>query len=213
MLFLDIYRNALSMTCFVLLVSFWQKLQDWDTRLFLVLNHKLVNPVFDAVLPFFRDSVFWMPLYLFLIAFVFLNLGRNGWWWVVAFLSTIAITDLVGTYGFKETIQRIRPCNEQELVGQVRLLLQRCSGGYSFLSNHAANHFGLATFIFLSFRRVFSSWAYVFYLWAVLISFAQIYVGAHYPLDITAGAALGILAGYFTAKCYRRFFGQHLSVT
>jgi undecaprenyl-diphosphatase len=195
------------------LVSLWQKLQEWDTNLFLVLNHDLANPVFDTVLPFFRDSVFWTPLYLFLMAFVFINFGRNGWWWALAFLSTIAITDLVGTYGFKETVQRIRPCNEPELGGQVRLLLQRCSGGYSFLSNHAANHFGLATFIFCTFRVVFKSWAYVFYLWAFLISFAQIYVGAHYPLDIAAGALLGALAGYFTAKCYRHYFGRHLLVT
>lgn len=194
-------------------VSFWQKILDWDSRLFLTLNHKLANPVFDAVLPFFRDSVFWTPLYLFLLAFVFLNAGRNGWWWVLAFLSTVAITDLIGTYGFKETVQRIRPCNEPELAGQVRLLLKRCSGGYSFLSNHAANHFGLATFIVLSFRSIFKTWVYVFYLWAVLISFAQIYVGAHYPLDIAAGAALGIMAGFFTASTYRRYYGQHWPVT
>ncbi len=196
------------MLCFVLLAGFWQTLHEWDSRVFLALNRQLANPVFDTVLPFFRDSVFWTPLYLFLLSFVFLNLGRKGWWWVLAFLSTVAITDLVGTYGFKETVQRLRPCNNHELDGQVRLLLKRCPGGYSFLSNHAANHFGLATFIVLSWRGVFKSWVYVFYLWAVMISFAQIYVGVHYPLDIAGGAALGIMAGYFTAWLYRRNAGS-----
>lgn len=186
----------------VLAASFWQKIQEWDSRLFLWLNHQLQNPLFDAMLPFFRDSVFWMPLYLFIIVFVFLNFDHKGWWWVLAFLTTVAITDLTGTYLFKETIQRIRPCNEPDLSGQVRLLIRSCPGGYSFLSNHAANHFGMATFLIFTFGRIFNSWVYVFYLWAILISFAQIYVGAHYPLDILGGAVSGIITGYFTALVY-----------
>ena len=176
--------------------------------MFLWLNQRLVNPVFDAVMPMLRDSYFWTPLYLFLIVFVFSNFGRKGWWWLLAFLATVALTDLTGTYVFKETIQRLRPCNEPTLAGQVRLVIRSCPGGYSFLSNHAANHTGLATFLVFSFGRIFHPWVYVFYLWAVLISFAQIYVGAHYPLDILGGAALGMLSGYFTALVYRRFVGQ-----
>jgi membrane-associated phospholipid phosphatase len=196
------------MTGFVLVASFWQRFLEWDSRLFLWLNQQLVNPLFDAVMPFFRDSFFWTPLYLFIIVFVFLNFGRRGWWWLLAFLTTVAITDLTGTYLFKETVQRIRPCNEPSLAGQVRLVIRSCPGGYSFLSNHAANHFGLATFLVYSFGRIFNPWVYVFYLWAVLISFAQIYVGAHYPSDIVGGAALGFVAGHFTAQVYRRSAGR-----
>jgi len=190
-----------------LTVSFWQRIAEWDRSLFLTLNGKLVNPVFDTVLPFLRDSVFWAPLYLFIMAFIFLNFGRKGMWWAVAFISTVAIADLLGTYAFKETIQRLRPCNEPMLREQVRLVIQRCPGGYSFLSNHAANHFGLATFMVLSFRPILKGWIYLAYVWAALISFAQIYVGAHYPLDILGGALLGIGAGYLTASVYRANFG------
>lgn len=196
------------MAGFSMVRSFWQWLQEWDSSIFLWLNQQLVNPLFDGVLPFFRDSLFWTPLYLFIIAFVFLNFGRKGWWWLLAFLTTVAFTDLTGTYLFKETIQRIRPCNEPSLAGQVRLVIRSCPGGYSFLSNHAANHFGLATFMVCSFGGIFKPWVYVFYLWAVLISFAQIYVGVHYPLDIMGGAMLGMIAGYFTALVYRRSVGQ-----
>lgn len=188
--------------------SFWQSLQDWDSHLFLALNHKFANPVFDAVLPFFRDSIFWVPLYLFVLSFVVINYGIKGMWWILAFLSTVAIADLTGTYIFKENIQRLRPCNEPSLAGQVRLLINACPGGYSFLSNHAANHFGLATFMVLSFRGTFKSWRYLFYIWALLICFAQIYVGAHYPLDIVGGMVLGVAAGYFVASGFRHFFGQ-----
>lgn len=188
-------------------VSFWQQVQDWDRSAFLALNHRLVNPVFDAVLPYFRDSVFWAPLYVFLMAFVGFNFGKKGLWWMLAFLTTVALSDLTGTYLFKETVQRLRPCNEPSLAGEVRLVIHSCPGGYSFLSNHAANHFGLATFMVYSFRSIFKSWSLLIYLWAFVISFAQVYVGVHYPLDVAAGALLGTGTGYFTAAVYRHYFG------
>lgn len=190
-----------------LTVSLWQQVGDWDHQLFLALNHRLANPVFDTLLPYFRDSVFWAPLYLFIAAFVMLNWGRQGAWWGLLFIITVALSDLIGTYGFKEIVQRIRPCNEASLAGEVRLLLKSCPGGYSFLSNHAANHFGLATFMVLTFKPIFKQWMYLAYLWAFFISFAQIYVGVHYPLDVLAGALLGTAIGILTASVYRHNFG------
>ena len=196
----------------VLTISFWQQLIDWDRSLFIVLNRNAANPFFDAVLPYMRDSAIWAPLYLFAIAFVTFNYGKRGWWWVLAFVATVALSDLLGTYAFKETVQRLRPCNEAALQNGVRLLLKSCPGGYSFVSNHAANHFGLATFCALTFGPIFKRWIYLAYVWAGVISFAQIYVGVHYPLDVAAGALLGILSGYITASVYRGTFGEPVPV-
>lgn len=196
-----------------LLLSIWQSLNDWDRQLFLFLNHKLANPFFDIVLPYLRNSVFWAPLYLFILAFVVFNYGKKGWWWALLFLSTVAVSDLLGTYAFKETIQRLRPCNDPMLMDKVRLVIERCPGGYSFVSNHAANHFGLATYTFLSFRTVFGRWMYLAYAWALAIVFAQVYSGVHYPLDVLAGALLGVGAGYLTASVYRANFGAPVPVT
>ena len=142
-----------------------------------------------------------------------LRIPKTLLWWGISFVATVAIADLLGTYAFKETIQRIRPCNDPVMSEQVRLLLQRCPGGYSFLSNHAANHFGLATFMVLSFKPIFKKWVYLAYLWALLICFAQIYVGVHYATDIIAGALLGTAAGYLTASVYRHNFGVLMPVT
>lgn len=191
-----------------LTISFWQSVENWDRELLISLNNNLANPVFDTILPFFRDSVFWAPLYLFLMAFIFLNFGRKGMWWSIGFVATVALADLVGTYGFKETIQRIRPCNDPMTLDQIRMLLKRCPGGYSFLSNHAANHFGLATFMVLTFKPIFKNWVYLLYTWALFISFAQLYVGVHYPLDLLAGALLGTMAGYLMASVYHFNFGK-----
>lgn len=177
------------MPFYALTFSFWQQLLQWDRALFLIINRQLANPVFDLILPYFRDSLFWAPLYLFILVFVWTNYGMKGLWWMMAFLITIALTDLTGTYVFKETVQRIRPCNERSLAGELRLVVRSCPGGFSFLSNHAANHFGLATFMVCSFKGIFKPWIYLAYVWALAICFAQVYVGVHYPSDIQIGRA------------------------
>ncbi len=187
-----------------LLLSILNKLEDWDKWLFIKLNSQWTNPVFDAVLPFMRNSVIWAPLYLFLAVFIAVNFGRKGLWWFLLFICTVSLTDLIGHRVFKETIQRARPCQDPEFMMHVRLLLKNCSGKYSFVSNHAANHFGMATFAFLTFKGMFKNWMYLAYAWAFVIGYAQIYVGVHYPLDVLGGAALGMLIGSATAWMFHK---------
>jgi undecaprenyl-diphosphatase len=186
----------------------WERVKEWDQWLFIRLNSHWTNRFFDAVLPYFRDSVFWAPLYLFVLAFITLNFGRKGLWWSLAFICTIAITDVIGARVFKEAFERLRPCQDPEFSNHVRLLLKQCSGSFSFVSNHAANHFGIATFASLTFRGIFRKWMYLAYVWAFFIAYAQVYVGVHYPLDVLGGAVLGILAGSFTAWVFHMKWGN-----
>jgi undecaprenyl-diphosphatase len=37
-----------------------------------------------------------------------------------------------------------------------------------------------------------------------MISFAQVYVGVHYPADIAAGGLIGMIIGYLLAGSYNR---------
>ena len=50
-----------------------ETLQHWDATLFQCINGSLSNPVFDAVLPWCREKWFWVPVYLFVVAFSLLN--------------------------------------------------------------------------------------------------------------------------------------------
>lgn len=189
-------------------ISIWQRLVEWDKSMFVKLNGSWTNPVFDLVLPFFRNSVFWAPLYIFILVFITVNFGKKGWWWSICFILTIAITDMTGARLIKENVDRLRPCVDPDMAGHVRLLLKQCSGSSSFVSNHAANHFGIATFAFLTFKGILKKWMYIAFIWAFFIAYAQVYVGVHYPLDVLGGAVLGSLAGILTSWGFHKKWGS-----
>lgn len=191
----------------LVILTIWQQINQWDQWLFTKINTGLANPFFDGLMPFLRNGKNWAPLYLFLVVFALLNFRWKGLWWIILFIVTVALTDMTGTYGFKHNFERLRPCNDPDFIMHVRLLLKNCSGGYSFVSNHAANHFGIATFFYFSMRPVFKKWAALSFLWAGMISFAQVYVGVHYPIDILAGTALGLIFGSFTGFLFNKQFG------
>lgn len=190
----------------LLATNLWQLLVEWDHSLFRVVNTGMANPVFDAIMPFMRDALHWLPLYVFVLSFVLINFGWKGVWWVVFFAVTISLCDMTGTRLLKYTVMRTRPCNNPEFWGHIRLLVT-CPIGYSFTSNHAANHFGMAIFFFISFRRVIGSWVWLAILWAAMIAFAQVYVGIHYPGDVAGGFLLGLIYGSLTGWFFNKNFG------
>jgi membrane-associated phospholipid phosphatase len=189
--------------------TLWQKIIQFDHDLFTVINSKWTNSFFDAIMPLLRNSIIWIPLYLFILIFVFINFKSKAMWWIVFFLITVALTDMTGTHIFKYGFDRVRPCNNPDIIPHLRLLV-RCPVGYSFTSNHAANHFGMAMFLFLTLRHHLKNWMLIAFLWAGIIGYAQVYVGVHYPSDIAGGMALGIIYGTISAFVYNKYFGLSL---
>jgi membrane-associated phospholipid phosphatase len=192
---------------FLLAATVWEKLEKLDQWLFIQVNSHFTNPFFDAVMPFMREANNWIPLYLFLIVFALLNFKTKGGWWILFFIVTVALTDLIGNYGFKHNFQRIRPCGDPDFFMHVRLLVDHCSTGYSFTSNHAANHFGIGTFFYITMRPILKKWAVTGWIWAGIICYAQVYVGVHYPLDVLGGALLGLLIGTLIGSLFNNRYG------
>lgn len=181
---------------------------EWDKTLLRYINNRWQSPFFDWLLPFLRNADTWVPFYLFLVLFVLLNYKKTGWWWFLAAACTPVLTDFVSSSIIKEHIIRLRPCNDPALAGWLRILpglsLPQSS---SFTSSHAANHFGMAMFLFLTFKKVIGPWAWLLFLWAAAICYAQVYVGVHYPLDIIGGALVGSMIGYITAAVFNKSKG------
>ncbi|MES2373600.1 MAG: phosphatase PAP2 family protein [Bacteroidota bacterium] len=195
----------------VLMLSFFQKLwysiEQWDTWLFLKINTQWTNGFFDSVFPWWREANAWVPLYLFLVVFAFLNFKQKAWGWILFIIVTLTLTDQISAHLLKNLFERIRPCRDEALMNQVRLIVNNCSGGYSFPSSHATNHFGFAIFLFLTLGQVIKKWKWVFIAWAASVCYGQVYVGVHYPVDVLSGAALGCCLGYVTGWFYNKKMG------
>ena len=181
-------------------------LEQTDRWIFRLINRQLAWSGLDELLPLWRTPEFWTPLYLFLLSFMLLNFRQRALWWIVYFVVTVSLTDLIGNKLFKQTIQRIRPCNDPSMFDELILRVPNCGTGYSFISNHAANHFAMAIFAFLTIGSLAGRWRWMFFVWAFSIGWAQIYVGVHYPSDVAGGALAGLLLGSGMAYLFN---GRH----
>lgn len=180
----------------------------WDTALFELINSDLSNPAFNLIMPWLRESMFWVPVYVFLISFLLINFGRKAYWLIVFAFLTVSTTDIVSSRLIKYSVKRLRPCNTEYLHVIERV---PCGSGYSFTSSHAANHFGLACFLSITLGSLIPWSRPWLWCWALAVSFAQVYVGVHYPLDVLAGGLLGIVLAFIWAGLYHRFYGHILT--
>lgn len=188
-------------------LSIFQQIKDIDQALFYQINGVWHHPVLDAVLPWTRHSNNWIPLYIGLLGWLFYQIGWKTLKWLLFALINVGLTDQISSSVFKPFFHRLRPCNDPALVGKTRLLLDQCAGGFSFTSSHAANHFGIAMFIFMTWGVIQKKYTRFFFVWAGVIAFAQIYVGVHYPLDIIGGTIIGLISGFTMSKAYLKFAG------
>ena len=184
-----------------------QQLLTWDHLLLRLINEQWRNPFFDWLMPWLRNAPVWAPLYLFLAVFVGINFKKTGWWWILFFAVTVIITDFFSSTLIKENIIRLRPCNNPDYTSWLHVMVGYRPQSSSFTSSHAANHFGLATFFFLTLRKHFGKWPSLFFIWAALICYAQVYVGVHYPLDVVAGSMIGLVIGYLSGSLFNKKYG------
>lgn len=180
-----------------------ESLQQFDVELFLKIHREMANPFFDWLMPLMRNRYFWAPLYLFIVIFCFTEYKKKGAYIIGMLLVTFAIGDLMASKLIKPFVARIRPCNDINLADE---LIRRvpCGSGYSFPSAHATNHFAIAVFLIFVFYDKWKPVLPIGLAWAFVISFSQIYVGVHYPVDTVAGALLGTAIGLFTGTIYRK---------
>ena len=173
-----------------------------DLQLFYLINSDWTTPFLDAVLTIWRNKYFWTPLYLFIASFLVINFKWKGALVIVFALLTITVSDLTSSKAIKKTVKRYRPCKDPAVKDTVRLLV-KCGGKYSFTSSHATNHFAQALFLIGIFTSLFKWVRIPLLMWAATISYAQVYVGVHYPLDVICGGIVGALIGWVIYLLYK----------
>jgi undecaprenyl-diphosphatase len=182
-------------------MDIFSSLLQADKNLFKLINSDLSVPWLDGFMLLMRNSITWIPLYAFLL-FWFYKKGKP-FFFMVVFMSLLCVglTDFISSGILKPLIGRLRPCYEPGL--DVRLLLG-CGGRYSMPSSHSTNHFGQAMFWFSVVSYKFNKKWYWVWPWAIIICYAQVYVGKHYPGDILLGMILGITIGFISSRLFRR---------
>ncbi len=103
--------------------------------------------------------------------------------------AAVWTTDLM-SMGLKEVFDRPRPF--EELPAAEPLL--RATVGESLPSGHASTSFAGALVLAYLVRRAIPA----LFVLAALIAFSRVYLGVHYPLDIVAGAVLGLAVALAT---------------
>jgi undecaprenyl-diphosphatase len=176
-----------------------EKLIELDMRLFTLLNgwH---SDFFDPIMVFLSKVWVWVPLYLGVLVYLFFTKK-----WKVALLAvaTIVLAYLASEHisvFIKESVARLRPCEEPLLANSVRMLEPHGSL-YGFVSGHACNTFCFAALSSLIIRK--KIYSILIFIWAAMVSYSRIYVGKHYPADIIGGALLGLLIAYMVWLIYK----------
>ncbi len=178
-------------------------LQRIDSFLFLLINHKLSNPLFDRLMPFITGNV---PL-LFVPVLLFFLLRDRRLFVLSVFVAFIALSLSDGLSNIlKHFFERPRPF----LTIKDAIVLVGRGGSYSMPSSHAANSFSVAVVFCYFFGklkegRAKSVFAVYTVLVALSVAFSRVYVGVHYPSDIVVGALLGMATGGFTLLGYTIF--------
>jgi undecaprenyl-diphosphatase len=140
--------------------------------------------------------------YLLVIGFFMLLMDVRGARRRVFFFAQTAIIALVSRGVIVETIRffydRPRPF---EQLGFEPLISQSALEP-SFPSGHAAFFFGLAIAVW----QVSRMWGIWYLAAAALNGIARVFSGVHWPLDVAAGALIGIIAAVCVAVFMRRYY-------
>lgn len=177
-----------------------EKIIDLDKSLFVFLNNLGSEP-FDAIWLLITNQFNWLPFFLLLLYITYKNIGRKKTLVVLLILAVmITFSDQI-TNLIKNNVQRLRPCNDEELSGLIRVV--KDSDTFSYFSGHAANSIAAMMFVFLILRQNYK-YTYLIFLYPFIFAYSRIYLGLHFPLDIISGYVFGSLVGILFYTIYKK---------
>lgn len=178
---------------------------------FYILNaiQALRTPFLDFIMPYITylgsGGAVWIITAVIML--LFKKSRRAG---IVLLLSLLSGL-IISTLGLKHLIARERPFNTAGALLNARsLLIGIPSGRFSFPSGHAVSSFSAAAVLMMYDRKIGCA-ALVL---AALIAFSRLYLYVHFPSDVIAGAILGVLLAFISAKAvnlvWRKYYEKKL---
>lgn len=185
-------------------------LESLDGKLLLLLN-SFHSPFFDFIMYYISKIWVFFPLFIYWVYLLYKKFTGKKFIFVVLSIGLlIALTDQSATQT-KESVKRYRPTKHLEIGPQVHVVNDYRGGDHGFFSGHAANTFGLATFLFLIFRGQSAWLSSSFFIFAALSSYSRIYLGVHYPADILVGTLVGIFWAFIVFLLFQKVLSRYFN--
>jgi undecaprenyl-diphosphatase len=182
-----------------------ETLEMLDRNLLLKIN-SLHTPFLDFIM--WHLSKDW-PTYLFVATFAFFFYLKFRLKNLAAMLLGVAIVvaccDLSANT-IKHGIERYRPSHNLEIKEHIHVVNEYRGGTFGFVSSHAANSFGIITYLFLCATWIQKKRKVLFFIYPVCVVYSRVYLGVHYPSDIIGGAIIGLTFGSIIYKLMNKHF-------
>lgn len=177
-----------------------EKILVYERDLFFMLNGS-DSPFLDRFMWLYSGKAVWLPLAAFiLIVLLYKKKWRESILILLAIVLVITFCDQFASHVCKPIFTRFRPTHHPDFMDQVKTVFDYRGGKYGFISSHAANAFGFATFMSLLFRYRLFTWT--IFLWAALTAYTRVYLGVHFISDIVPGAIAGVFFGWLVYWLY-----------
>lgn len=181
-------------------MSFVEKILPYERNLFLWLNDHH-TAYWDTFMFLYSGKLIWLPLVIVAFGvFVF----KIKWKEALVLLLCAALIGLLCDYVsgalIKPYFERFRPTHHPDFKEFVDIVNGYRGGRYGFISNHAANGFGIVTFTSLLFRYRYLTIAMI--IWATTTAYSRIYLGVHFISDVVGGAVWGTIIGFLVYYIY-----------
>ena len=190
----------------------FESLELYDRDIFLFLNG-CHSPLLDSFMFYVSQIWVFFPLFFYWLYLAYRKEGLKKLLILLGFMIVlVTLTDQTSNQ-IKHAVKRYRPTHNLEIAAQVHTVNDYKGGQYGFFSGHASNTFGIAMFLSLLFVGESKFIRLSFFLWAGLTAYSRIYLGVHYPSDITVGILTGLFWGYIVYRLAQNVFKKYFNET
>lgn len=180
-----------------------------DKKVLIFLN-SFGSESWDPFWLFITKQFNWMPLFVLLLLVMFYKLGLKKTLLTLLFLAVVITISDQFTNLIKYLTGRTRPCNVPELQQYLRQFSYK-PRGKSFWSGHAFVSTTVTTFLVLLLRK-HTRYIYFLIFFPIIFGYSRIYLGVHFPIDVTTGYIMGFTFGSLFFMLHRYLFNRFISI-